>query len=248
MHKILFSGELVAGFDEDEVKANLGRLFKIDDTAKLDALFSGKEITLKKNLEAEQARKYEATLSKAGAMCRLDPPLTQFDDEEEELPPPTTSGAALNFNTVAMATPEALAAGTTESAAVADEPVEETSNKKKVLMLVAVVAILLVSIFAAMRWQEAEKAEILSAAGNDSAEFEQTLEDVEDPQMRETLNSLHALMQEAQAEAEKYEQRDAALQQELDETAAVAEQAAADAADDAAASAETPSEGTMTEE
>lgn len=231
MHKIIFSGELVAGFDTEEVKANLGKLFKIEDSAKLDALFSGKDITLKKNLEAEQARRYEATLSNAGAMVRIDPPLTQFDDEEEDLPPPTTSGNALNFNTIAMATPEALAAGEMPAAgepATTDEP--PRSKAKLLLMLLAVVVILLVGIFISVQFQEANKADVLNAAGDEEAEFEQELEQVDDPELRETLRNLRALMQEAEAEAKMYEERDAQMQQDLDAAAAAAEpDSAADA-------------------
>ena len=100
MHNILFSGELVAGYDTDEVKDNFGKLFKITDAAKLDAIFSGKTVTLKKNLDETQARKYEAVLARAGAMCQIDPPLNEISDEDAGLM--TTSGDGVNLNTVAM--------------------------------------------------------------------------------------------------------------------------------------------------
>ncbi len=233
MHKIIFSGELVAGFDTDEVKANLGKLFKIDDAAKLETLFSGKDVTLKKNLEPEQARKYEATLSNAGAMVRIDPPLTQFDEDDEDAPPPpTTTGNALNFNTIAMATPEALAANVandeTLAASAAAEPAPR-DMKKIVLSLVALVAILVMGIFISVKMQEANRAEVLKAAGDDDASFEQELEQVDDPELRETLRNLRELMQEAEAEAAMYEQRDAQMQQELDAAAEAAQPSEPDA-------------------
>jgi len=46
---LVFSGDLARGADLAQAKKNLGRLFKISDE-KVEALFSGKAITLKKNL------------------------------------------------------------------------------------------------------------------------------------------------------------------------------------------------------
>ena len=118
MHNIIFSGELVAGYETEEVKANLAKLFKIDDAAKINAIFSGKAVTLKKNLDAEKAAKYEAVLGKAGALCRIEPPLQSFDDADDGLM--TTSGAGVNFDTVAI-TPTQDLAGAAEPVAESEE-------------------------------------------------------------------------------------------------------------------------------
>lgn len=105
MHNILFFGDLIDGFDLPQAKANLSTLFKIDDTAKIDALFSGKQVTLKKNLDAAKAKKYLAVLQKAGIECRIDPPLESVPAPSDTFTddPVTTSTASLNFNTIVAA-------------------------------------------------------------------------------------------------------------------------------------------------
>jgi len=66
---LVFSGELVRGADLQQSKLNLGRLFKIPED-KVDALFSGKPIVLKKSLDFATANKYRVAIKKAG--CRVD--------------------------------------------------------------------------------------------------------------------------------------------------------------------------------
>ncbi|MBU2986342.1 hypothetical protein KO528_13355 [Saccharophagus degradans] len=67
---LVFKGQLVKSVDEAQAKANLGRLFKIDG-ARLDALFTGKAVTLKKNLDFDTASKYRVAIKKAGAVVEL---------------------------------------------------------------------------------------------------------------------------------------------------------------------------------
>ncbi len=66
---LVFSGELVRGANLQQSKLNLGKLFKISD-AKVDALFSGESIVLKKGLDFAAANKYRVAIKKAG--CRVD--------------------------------------------------------------------------------------------------------------------------------------------------------------------------------
>lgn len=79
---LVFSGELVRGADLAQSKKNLGQLFKISG-AKVDALFSGKAVTLKKNLDFATANKYRVAIKKAG--CRVD--LIEEADTEEQSEP-----------------------------------------------------------------------------------------------------------------------------------------------------------------
>ena len=65
--KIVFSGELMPAAQLDEVKANLARLFK-SDSAKIDSLFSGNPVALKRDLAEDEAEKYLAALQRAGAL------------------------------------------------------------------------------------------------------------------------------------------------------------------------------------
>lgn len=65
-YKIVFTGELMPGAALDAVKDNLARLFK-SDRNKIDALFTGNPVALKRDLVAEEADKYVSALQKAGA-------------------------------------------------------------------------------------------------------------------------------------------------------------------------------------
>lgn len=67
---LVFKGQLVKSVDEAQAKANLGKLFKVDG-ARLEALFSGKAVTLKKNLDFDNATKYRVAIKKAGAIVEL---------------------------------------------------------------------------------------------------------------------------------------------------------------------------------
>lgn len=69
---VVFKGELVRSFEPSVVKKNIGQLFKIGGE-KLDALFSGKIIVLKRNLDFDSATKYRVAIKKAGARVDLVP-------------------------------------------------------------------------------------------------------------------------------------------------------------------------------
>lgn len=69
-YDLVFSGQLVPGFDLAQVKQNMAALFRIDET-KVQVLFSGKPITLKKSLALEVATKYRVAMKKAGARADL---------------------------------------------------------------------------------------------------------------------------------------------------------------------------------
>jgi len=72
LFNLVFSGELVKGSQEEAVKANLVRLFKLAPE-QVDKMFSGKVITIKKNIDADIGRKLRAKFKQAGALCRLEP-------------------------------------------------------------------------------------------------------------------------------------------------------------------------------
>lgn len=65
-YKIVFSGELMPDVAADTVKDNLARLFK-SDRSKIEALFSGAAVALKRDLTEDDADKYLAALQQAGA-------------------------------------------------------------------------------------------------------------------------------------------------------------------------------------
>jgi len=67
---IIFRGDIVFGHQLAEVKLKLQQLFKTD-AAKIDALFTGRPVPLKRNLDEATAHKYRDALIKAGAMVEV---------------------------------------------------------------------------------------------------------------------------------------------------------------------------------
>ena len=69
---IIFRGDIVFGHQLADVKVRLQQLFKAD-SAKIEALFSGRPVPLKRGLDRASAEKYEEALSKAGAQVDIAP-------------------------------------------------------------------------------------------------------------------------------------------------------------------------------
>lgn len=64
--KIVFSGELMPDASLETVKDNLARLFK-SEPGKIDALFGGRPVVLKRELPEAEAERYLTALRQAGA-------------------------------------------------------------------------------------------------------------------------------------------------------------------------------------
>lgn len=69
---IIFRGDIVFGHQLMEVKLKLQQLFKVDAT-KVDALFTGRPVPLKRKLDEATANKYREVLLKAGAQVEICP-------------------------------------------------------------------------------------------------------------------------------------------------------------------------------
>jgi len=65
-YHILFKGEALDGQNLDQVKAHFAKLFKADEN-KLNQLFSGKVVALKRDLAKPEAAKFQQLFKKAGA-------------------------------------------------------------------------------------------------------------------------------------------------------------------------------------
>lgn len=70
LYEVAFSGGIADGADPVQVRANIGKMFKADD-AKLNQLFSGSRVVIKKNIDQQTAMKYQAAMNKAGAICEV---------------------------------------------------------------------------------------------------------------------------------------------------------------------------------
>lgn len=69
---LIFRGDIVLGQSLEAVKQRLQQLFKAD-AAKIDLLFSGRPVALKRQLDRATAEKYQQVLHKAGAQVALRP-------------------------------------------------------------------------------------------------------------------------------------------------------------------------------
>lgn len=67
-YDVIFSGRLIEGAAEDQVKANVAMLFKTE-VAKIERLFDGSPAVIKKGVDAQTAKKYLLAMKKAGAIC-----------------------------------------------------------------------------------------------------------------------------------------------------------------------------------
>jgi len=76
--RITFNGEILQGWDPEEVKANMARLFKLNtDNEKnlkvLEKMFSGKQVIIKAGLEKDTALAYLDAITDAGGEAYIDP-------------------------------------------------------------------------------------------------------------------------------------------------------------------------------
>lgn len=87
--ELVFSGEVLPGFEMAQVKTSLAGLLKLDNS-KAEALFSGQRVVLKKDLPAAEADRYLQHLAKLGARVQAvpsAPALLSLDDFVVPAPP-----------------------------------------------------------------------------------------------------------------------------------------------------------------
>jgi hypothetical protein len=91
--QVIYQGETVPGASIEKVKANVAKLFKAP-AAKVEPLFSGKRIVIKKNLDETTARKYQMALKRAGALVRIVATPTSAPQPRKPAPRPQAPSAA----------------------------------------------------------------------------------------------------------------------------------------------------------
>jgi len=69
-YAVAFCGQLGEGRKLEAVKQGVAKLFKVD-VGKIEHLFSGKWVVIKKGLEKGTAHKYQQALVGVGAICRV---------------------------------------------------------------------------------------------------------------------------------------------------------------------------------
>jgi uncharacterized membrane protein YhaH (DUF805 family) len=118
--RLVFAGEILEGFQPDEVKRRFGASFKLDE-ARLAAMFSGARTVLKRSLSATEAARYVAQLGKMGARIHVEP--LQAAPVIAAAPTAAPALAPASANAHASASTAALPAAATSVPALA--PLEE---------------------------------------------------------------------------------------------------------------------------
>ncbi len=91
IYAIVFKGDIVEGFDLATVQAQVSALLKTD-AKKTAALFSGKQIVLKKTTDKNEAAKYGKALKRVGADVKV-----RVIKDENAKPAPATAPPPLQF-------------------------------------------------------------------------------------------------------------------------------------------------------
>lgn len=71
-YNLIFHGVIAEGQDAETVRKNIAELFKVSDD-KVERLFSGRPVAVKKNVDHVTALKYQSAFKKAGALCSIEP-------------------------------------------------------------------------------------------------------------------------------------------------------------------------------
>ena len=89
-YEIAFSGELAPGATLEQVEANLAKLFQAD-AQRIAALFSGRRVVIKQDLDHASVEKYRQAMARAGAIAEVRPMPVEVEEIELAPPPPETS-------------------------------------------------------------------------------------------------------------------------------------------------------------
>lgn len=97
-YQVIFEGKLTGERPLDEVKRNLAALFKMK-AEQVDALFSGKPVVIKRDIDQATALKYQAAFKKAGAVCTVTADMPEntaqrLQSKSSAITPAATGGSA----------------------------------------------------------------------------------------------------------------------------------------------------------
>ena len=90
---VVFGGAVSGGHSVEDVKKNLATLFKAD-LKRIDQLFEAPQVILKRNVDYDQAKKYQVALQRAGAVCDVQEVIQNIGQQAAAPPPiPHQAGA-----------------------------------------------------------------------------------------------------------------------------------------------------------
>jgi len=94
-YRLVFRGEVLEGQHKAVVKQRLGVTLKLEG-ARLDAIFTGKAVTIRKDADTDTAARFQIAFKRAGARLRVLPvDVEEVPAVEPESPPPSESGYRL---------------------------------------------------------------------------------------------------------------------------------------------------------
>lgn len=216
MYRIVFHGKVCDGHEVASVREQLGKLFRIEDSERLDKLFSGSPVTIKKSLDEAGARKYMAALEKAGAEVEVDPPLPGADGDLADFadfPSMPSSDQDLSFQTVMQSfsneAPLAAEPGQADENTAASEPDFPPPRRRAWWPLAAGAGAALVVAAGFIFWptgpvplspvEQASMEQLFAIAGEGSdEEFQTAIANVDDPDLLSALYELREAMQSVQ--------------------------------------------------
>lgn len=70
LFEIAFSGQIIEGYDRETVKKQIGQIFKADP-ARLEQMFSGRRVIIKREADEATSTKYRSAFKKCGAVCEV---------------------------------------------------------------------------------------------------------------------------------------------------------------------------------
>lgn len=96
-YDVIFRGEIAAGHTVEDVKEKLAALYK-GDHAKIETMFGGKTVVIKRNLDHQKALEMQAMLkARSGAICEL-LPITPAAPDPAETAPQTPTKPTVRFS------------------------------------------------------------------------------------------------------------------------------------------------------
>ncbi len=121
-YAVVFQGEILDGFEPDQVRQEFARLFGLG-AERLEQLFTQGRVILKKGLNREEAERYIARLHRIGALARLETPHPAPVPQAQPVLPP--SGDAWGETSAAPVVPDMAAPAFPKAAAAARESAEK---------------------------------------------------------------------------------------------------------------------------
>lgn len=88
-YRVVFRGELMPGADPADVRTRLAAMFKVD-VSRVEPLFSGRKMVVKKDLSIEDAKRYRDGFRSSGAVAHIETAVDQGDRfSARRAPPPS---------------------------------------------------------------------------------------------------------------------------------------------------------------